>query len=109
MTDNTPLFILNKWSVPGWELRTDHIEHVRWMLEQHVCKMCKQTQAEFEANPEEEWDDDYGEGINPYTLSEFFPEAEIYNQFSDREKIELLLDTACGCEYGLEEPYDKST
>lgn len=109
MTDK-PLFIVNKWSTPGWEFRTDHIEWVRWILEENICSMCKQTEAEFKANAEEQdWDDNLEEGINPYTFAEFFPEHAIYKQLSDREKIELLLDTACGCEFGLEEPDDEST
>ena len=89
------MHVLDKLSYPGWEFKSNHIEHILWMLDRHICDACKITeqdylsQAEFDFEPEE--------GINPYTLDEFKPET--YDQWSDLEKVEWLLGTACGCEF----------
>lgn len=100
------MFILDKMSHPGWELKTAHIEHVRWMLEQHVCKSCKMTEQEYREAHKDEEQDIFGEeclekGWNPFTYSDFFPEN--YKELPDKEKIDLLLMTACGCEFALDE------
>ena len=100
-------YVLTKASHPGWEMKTDHIEHVRWMLEQHVCDKCKWTREQYlKHGSREEFDEfeeaDYIEqGTNPYTFNDFFPEN--YAELSDQEKINLLMETACGCEYWLDE------
>lgn len=102
-------YILHKMSTPGWTLESEYIHHIRWMLEQHVCNHCKWTRKQFDdylADPKNEEDLDMlegveEEGINPYTYTDFFPEN--YNELSDQEKVDLLLGTACGCEFALDE------
>jgi hypothetical protein len=84
------------------------------MLEEHVCKSCRLTKADYEKyyakNPHEMEDEEFlkleaegmvGRNINPVTFSEFFPEN--YSDLTDMQKIDLLLDTACGCEFCFEE------
>lgn len=113
------MFILDKVSLPGWELRSEHIQHIRWMLEQHICNQCRWTKQDYDnhmtAFPEELEDEDFlreesadmvSKNINPLTFSEFFPET--YKELSDMEKIDLLLDTACGCEFYFEETESES-
>lgn len=108
------MYLLDKVSYPGWELRSEHIKDIRWMLEQHVCNSCKWTKADYDnylaEHPEEQEDEEFlkleAEGmvsryINPTTYSYFFPEN--YQDLSDMQKIDLLLDTACGCEFIFEE------
>lgn len=92
------MFVLDKMSSPGWELRSEHIEHIFDMLDRHVCSGCKMTKAEYEASNiiVEEYDE-LGEDINPYTFTEYRPET--YDQWSLLEKVEWLLGTACGCEF----------
>jgi hypothetical protein len=94
------MLILEKMSVPGWEFKSDHIEHILEMLEAHVCRMCKQTEAEYKQatlTVDAEYEDDQ---------DRFKPET--YNQYSPIEKINWLLETPCGCEfdfYDEEEEY----
>lgn len=104
------IYRLDKVSNPGYTLETNHIEWIRWMLEQGVCGQCKWTKAQYlaymEANPEDKFlrleaEDMVAKGISPITFSEFFPEN--YNELSDKEKISFLLSTACGCEFWFEE------
>lgn len=107
------MYILDKVSHPGWELRSEHIQHIRWMLEKHVCGSCRWTKAQYEtymANHPGEEDEEFlkleaegmvGRNINPTTFSDFFPEN--YEDLPDMQKIDLLLDTACGCEFVFEE------
>lgn len=99
----TQRYTLDKASSPGWTLQTDHIFHVREALERGVCKSCRQTKAEWDASADKaELDDpDLGEDVNPWTFSEFFPEN--YADLPDAMKIDLLLSTACGCEYWFED------
>jgi hypothetical protein len=89
------------------------------MLEEHVCNTCKWTKADYDKyyaeNPQEledeeflrlEFEDMVANGRNPTTFSDFFPED--YRSLTDMEKIDLLLDTACGCEFYFEEIGDES-
>ena len=98
------LYILEKYSSPGWKFEADDIGDIRWMFEQWVCNSCKWTEKDYAALDQSEKDEltepDTPEGVNPFTLTDFFPEN--YSELSDQEKIDLLLDTACGCEYGFE-------
>lgn len=108
------MYLLYKVSHPGWELRSEHIQHIHCMLEQQVCDSCKWTKADYEKyyaeNPEDledegflrlEFEDMVAKGRNPTTFSDFFPEN--YAELPDMEKINILLDTACGCEFVFEE------
>lgn len=95
-------YTLDKMSSPGWVFQTDHIHHVRRMLEGEVCGSCKMTQKEYDALPNKEEIEDIDlDGRNPYTFTDFFPEN--YAELSDDEKIGWLLSTACGCEYDFED------
>ena len=111
------IYRLDKASNPGYTLETNHIEWIRWMLEEGVCDSCKWTKADYEKyiaeNPEELEDEEFlrleaedmvAKGISPLTFSEFFPDN--YKQLSDMEKVNFLLSTACGCEFWFEETED---
>lgn len=106
------MYVLNKVSLPGWELRSKHLQVIRQMLERHVCSQCRWTKADYDKwkreNPEEAMSADgefeCPEGVNPYTYSDLFPEN--YIDLPDMEKIDLLLDTACGCEFMFEDEQD---
>lgn len=96
-------YILDKLSMPGWEFKTDHLHHIVWMLDQHVCGHCKWTREDYDAwrangDPEIIGEDELLEdGINPYTVTDFIPEN--YKELPDEDKIRWLLGTACGCEF----------
>lgn len=111
------IYRLDKASNPGYTLETNHIEWIRWMLEKGVCDSCKWTKADYEKyiaeNPEELEEEDFlreefadmvTRGISPLTFSEFFPDD--YKSLSDKEKVDFLLSTACGCEFWFEEIED---
>jgi hypothetical protein len=92
------VYTLDKLSHPGWELRSEHIEHIFWMLDQHVCTGCKMTKEEFEASEIEVEDyEELGDDVNPYTFTEY--RSETYDQWSMLDKVMWLLGTACGCEF----------
>ena len=108
------IYRLDKVSNPGYTLESEHLHWIRWMLEQGVCDSCKWSKADYEKytgeNPEDledeeflrlDADDKVARGINPLTYSEFFPDD--YKSLSDEEKVDLLLSTACGCEFWFEE------
>lgn len=96
-------YILDKMSMPGWEFKTDHLHHIVWMLDQHVCGHCKWTREDYDKwrkdNPDEILDEEgmLEDGINPYSFTDFIPEN--YKELPDEEKISWLLGTACGCEF----------
>lgn len=85
------MLILEKMSVPGWQLHSEYIEHILEMLESHVCGMCKQTEAQYK-QATLTVDAEYNE-----YRDDFKPET--YNQYSPIEKIHWLLSTPCGCEF----------
>ena len=89
------MFVLEKMSVPGWEFRSEHIEHIYSQLNDHVCGMCKQTEEEYMAATKEV-DAEYEDGWDRF-------KPETYSQFSYQEKIDWLLGTACGCEFDFGE------
>jgi hypothetical protein len=92
------MLVLEKMSMPGWEFKTDHIEHIFWLLNQCVCAKCKMTMLEY-TNHEGKYtvDENLQEDINPFTSTEFKPET--YDSWSLLEKVEWLMGTACGCEF----------
>ena len=100
-------------SSPGWQFQSDHIEHIRWMLDQHVCKNCKMSREDYDAwckeqvnvTTDEEWM--LEEGMNPYSFTDFIPEN--YAELSEQDKIDWLLSTACGCEYDFTDSEDPDT
>lgn len=91
------MLVLEKLSMPGWEFKTDHIEQIFWLLDQCVCEHCKQTEAEYKADDEEEYEDAW---------TNFKPET--YDSFSLLEKVEWLMGTACGCEFDFYDEADES-
>ena len=103
------MYLLYKVSHPGWELRSKHIQHIHCMLEQQVCDSCKWTKADYDEWRRESLEEaisaqedfELPAGMNPYTYSDLFPEN--YAELPDMEKINILLDTACGCEFVFEE------
>lgn len=99
------MYTLDKYSIPGFTFQTNDIGYVRWLLEQQVCDWCKWTGKDYADLDQDEKDacgaDDVAEGVNPFTFTNFFPEN--YSELTDQEKIDILLDTACGCEYGFTE------
>lgn len=105
-------YTLDKLSSPGYLLKTDHLEHIHWMLEQCVCKNCKWTRADYEKwkeeNPKEAAEAeeyfDLEDGWNPYTYGDMFPDN--YDDLSLQEKIDLLMSTACGCEFDFRDAVD---
>ena len=92
------MFVLDKMSSPGWELKSDHIEHIFWLLDQCVCSSCKMTKIEY-ASYEDIEDEFLEENINPFTRDEFKPET--YDQWSMLEKVHWLMSTPCGCEFSF--------
>jgi hypothetical protein len=94
------MHVLEKMSVPGWQFKSDYIEHILDMLDQHVCGLCKMTEAEYKEatlTVDAEYEDDY---------NIFKPET--YSQYSPIEKIEWLLGTPCGCEFDFYDEADGS-
>lgn len=90
------MFVLEKMSTPGWEFRSDCIEHIYAQLDTHVCGSCKMTEEEYRTATKQvdaEYDDEWGH----------FSKPETFSQWSDLEKVEWLLGTPCGCEFDFEE------
>lgn len=103
------MLVLDKMSMPGWQFKSGHIEHIFWLLNQCVCDSCKMTKAEYEKSTLEvdaEYPDEDDEDINPYTACEFKPET--YDSWSLLEKVEWLMGTACGCEFDFYDEADGS-
>lgn len=102
------MWILDKMSLPGWEFKTEHIDQVLWILDQCVCSSCKMTKQEY-INHEGEYivDENIGDDMNPFTFNDFKPET--YDSWSALEKVEWLLDTACGCEFDFYDEDEGST
>jgi len=85
------MLVLEKMSVPGWQFKSDHIEHLLNMLEQCVCNSCKLTEEQYKQatlTVDAEYDE-YRDDFKPQT----------YDQYSPIEKIEWMLGTPCGCEF----------
>lgn len=92
---------LNKVSIPGWEFKTNCEFQIARMLDQHVCSMCKYTKAEFDKEAEyhdsEEIVEVLSDNQNPMTFCDFLPEN--WKNLTPLERIDLLLQSACGCEF----------
>lgn len=106
-------YTLDKMSMPGWTFKSDHLHHILWMLDKHVCGNCKWTREDYatwraKGDPEIIDEDELLEdGINPYTLTDFIPEN--YSELSEQEKINWLMSTACGCEFDFIDNEDPNT
>lgn len=101
------MLVLDKMSIPGWQFKSDHIEHIFWLLNQCVCSSCKMTKEEY-TNHEGEYivDENIGDDINPFTFTYFKPET--YDSWSMLEKVEWLMGTACGREFDFYDEADGS-
>lgn len=85
------MYKLEKISRRGWEVRSEYIEHIYTQLDDHVCALCKQTEAEYRKATLEvdaEYIDDF---------DHFKPEN--FSELSYEDRIEWLLGTACGYEF----------
>lgn len=71
---------LIKLSEPGFDLRTEHIQHVRNVLNLYVCSMCRRNEG---------------------TFYDRFPQN--FDELTVEEQVQVLLSTDCGCEFSLEE------
>lgn len=94
------MYKLEKMSTPGWEFRSEYIEHIYRQLNDFVCGLCKQTEAEYRKATLEvdaEYNDDF---------DHFKPDN--FSEFSYEEKIDWLLGTACGCEFDFYNEADGS-
>ena len=89
------MFVLEKMSTPGWEFRSKYIEHIYSQLDDHVCGLCKQTEAEYMAATKEV-DAEYEDGWYHF-------KPETFSQWGYRDKIDWLLGTSCGCEFDFGE------
>ena len=94
------MFVLEKMSSPGWEFKSEHIEHIFWILDKCICNNCKMTEKEYEQfllkqNIEKDF---YPDDLQP----------ETYNQWSILEKVEWLMRTGCGCEFYFHDEDEES-
>ena len=95
------MYILEKVSYPGWQLKAEDIHFPLSILEQSVCQHCKMTKRDYDtwldsywANTEHSSNEFDNEDYEPDV---FFPDN--YSEMTIDEKINTLLATACGCEY----------
>jgi len=72
-------YSLYKISYPSWLFKSYYLSEIRIELENHICDSCLLTEDFLSKN---------------------------YDDFSDLEKIQLLLSTHCGLEYFLEPNID---
>lgn len=70
---------LIKMSEPGFDLRTEHLQNVRNVLNLYVCSMCRRNEGTWHRFPEN------------------------FDELSTEEQVRALLSTDCGCEFSLEE------
>ena len=106
------MYKLIKLSAPGFTLETNEIGHVYTVLDQFVCTSCTTLESELRDTLKK----DYNEG--KLTKEEYETEVwSIDNNYSgmpdnwkelDTHKlVDILLGTACGCEFYLEEENDE--
>lgn len=91
------MYNLEKLSTPGWEFRSEYIEHIYMQLNDHVCSLCEQTEDEYR-KATLEVDAEYEDDSNHFKPDNF-------SEFSYKEKIYWLLSTSCGCEFDF---YDEA-
>lgn len=95
-------YCLTKLSYPGWELYSDSVDEIYKELDTCVCDRCRLTKDEFlntyshDELDASDWVDIIN-NINPHTFVYFFPDD--YEYLDVMDKIDCLLNTACGCEY----------
>jgi hypothetical protein len=70
---------LTKLSSPGFTLETDHLHIILRHLDAGVCGLCRKGERGF---------------------SEPFPAN--FDELSERQRIDILMGTSCGCEYMVE-------
>lgn len=66
-------YTLTKISSPGFDLTTEHISIVANILDIYICDQCQH---------------------------EYFPDN--FNSLTDMQKVNIMISTACGCEFLLE-------
>lgn len=80
-------YVLTKLSSPGYELRTEHLSVVCSMLDSFVCGMCREGDPEFP------------DVMPPFPVD--------FEGLPLEEKTDILLSSACGCEFMLEVENDE--
>lgn len=99
---------LYKQSAPGFTLETNTIDHVYTVLNQYVCASCTTPRSELRSKlsedfksgelTEEEYETELWSLDNDYSgLPDNWKELDIH------DVVDMLLGTACGCEFYLEE------
>lgn len=77
------LYTLDKVSSPGFTLETNTLHHVVSVLSMFICTACTSSDAQ---------DDE---------CSDIWPDN--FTELTDKEQVDFLLSTACGCEFFLSE------
>lgn len=84
--------ILIKMSAPSWEKAANTLEELEEMLKAEVCDSCMVTKSKFAPT---------GDPISDMLdRAHSLDDNWMDNPITDR--IHILLDTACGCEYSVE-------
>lgn len=100
------MYILEKLSSPGWEIKAESIDFPLMILEKQVCLYCRMTKLDYDSFMDEWWAKS-DHGSNPFSThyddheqDQFFPDH--YDDMDPEEKINALLNTDCGAEYMFE-------
>lgn len=92
---------LMKVSAPGWEEDFEDMSKVLVKLLPCICSMCMINNYDDMKNALEKYSTEVtAEDIN--TELECCCISDDYASFSEEDKVNELLGTACGCEYTLE-------
>lgn len=95
------MYVLEKVSYPGWQIKAEEIEFCLQIFEGAVCNHCKMTKQDYDTFLDSWWAKS-DHTVNPLYDEEYEPDVffpDNYKGMGVREKIDALLDTACGCEY----------
>lgn len=85
-------YTLYKMSSRGFKLETHSLEHVFVVLSCFVCRSCMKVETKYI----EEDGTEYIEGI-----------PDNFDKLPIREQVDILLGTACGAEFIMEEGVDE--
>lgn len=88
------MYVLEKYSSPGWEKSFETQEELINHLRSHICKTCLSGYHIYLGEDGEEIEED--------NWSSFPVDVEYDGVFYPCRDIQTLLSTACGCEYGVQ-------
>lgn len=88
------MYVLEKYSSPGWEKKFDNKDDLIKELRSHVCLTCRSGYYKYV--------DEDGAEVEEDNYSDTPVDVVHDGVLFECRDIGILLSTACGCEYGVE-------